>query len=82
MKASPFKVADNQTPIISIIEQKNFTKESLHVIDQQFDHIEEKIVKKNVYVEKLISKKFFSIKTKKPLIDLPSQREKVNFKTS
>ena len=34
VKASPFKIADDQTPIISIIEQNNFTNESLHVIGQ------------------------------------------------
>ena len=34
VKASPFKIVDDQTPIISIIEKKNFTNESLHVIGQ------------------------------------------------
>ena len=34
VKASPFKIANDQTPIISIIEQNNFTNESLHVIGQ------------------------------------------------
>ena len=34
VKASPFKIADDQTPITSIIEQNNFTNESLHVIGQ------------------------------------------------
>ena len=71
VKASPFKIADNQTPIISLIEQNNFTNESLHVIGQQLDHIEEKINEKTVVS-----------KPEKPLIDLPSQREKVVFKTS
>ena len=37
VKASPFKIADDQTPIISIIEQNNFTNESLHIIGQQLD---------------------------------------------
>ena len=71
VKASPFKIDDDQTPITNIIEQNSFTNESLQVIGQQLDHIEEKIVEKSV-----------SIKTKKPLIDLPSQREKFIFKTS
>ena len=44
MKASPFKIADEQTLVHSIIEQNNFTNESLHIIDQQLDRIEEKIV--------------------------------------
>ena len=32
VKAIPFKIADDQTPITSIIKQNNFTNESLHVI--------------------------------------------------
>ena len=71
MKASPFKIADVDTLIYTIIEQNNFTNESLHVIGQQLDRIEEKIDEKTVVS-----------KSKKPLIDLPSQREKVKFKTS
>ena len=82
VKASPFKIADDQTPITSIIKQNNFTNESLHVIGQQLDHIEEKIIEKTVFVEKPAFKKSVSVKTEKPLIDLPSQREKVMFKTS
>ena len=71
MKASPFKIADDQTPIYNIIEQNNFTNESLHVIGQQLDCIEEKIVETTT-----------ASKPEKPLIDLPSQRENVKFKTS
>ena len=43
----------------------------MHIIGQQLDHIESKIDEKT-HVSKI----------EKPLIDLPSQREKVNFKTS
>ena len=82
VKASPFKIVDDQTPIVSLIEQNNLTNESLHIIGQQLDRIEENIVEKTVSVEKPISKKSVSIKIEKPLINLPSQREKVNFKTS
>ena len=82
VKAFPFKIADDQTPITSIIEQNNFTSESLDVIGQQLDRIEEKIVERTVSIKKPASEKSFSIKTEKPLIDLPSQREKVMFKTS
>ena len=39
VKATPFKIADDQTPITSNIKQNNFTNESLHVIGQQLDHI-------------------------------------------
>ena len=55
MKASPFKVANDQTPNTSIIEQKNFTNESLQVIGQQLDRIEENIIEKTVSVEKPVS---------------------------
>ena len=77
VKASSFKIVDDQIPIISIIEQNNFTDESLHVIGQQLDRIEEKIVEKIVSVDKPVS-----VKTEKLLIDLPSQKENVMFKTS
>ena len=65
MKASPFKIADDQTPIVSLIEQNNFTNQSLHIIGQQLDRIEEKIVEKTPVS-----------KTEIPLIDLPSQDKK------
>ena len=82
VKASSFKIADDQTLITSIIKQNNFTNESLHVIGQQLDRIEEKIVERTVSTEKPVSEKSVSVKTEKTLIDLPSQREKVMFKTS
>ena len=82
MKVSPFEIVDDQTPIVSLIEQNNFTNESLQIIGQQLDRIEEKIVEKIVSVEKPVFEKSVSVKTEKPLIDLPNQREKVNFKTS
>ena len=53
-----------------IIEQNNFVNNSLHIIGQQLDRIEEK-------VEKIT----FS-KLEKPLIDLPSQKGKLRIKTS
>ena len=59
VKASPFKIADAQTPIISIIEQKKFTNESLHVIGQQLNHIEEKIVEKLLMLKNLFLKNLF-----------------------
>ena len=43
----------------------------MHVISQQLNHIEGKIDEKTVFA-----------KPEKPLIDLPNQRENVNFKTS
>ena len=61
MKASPFEIVDDQTLIISLIEQNNFTNESLHIIGQQLDRIEEKIDEKPPV-----------LKLEKPLIDLPS----------
>ena len=46
--------------------KRKFTNESLHVIGQQLDHIEEKIVERTVSVEKLVSEKSISVKTEKP----------------
>ena len=54
-----------------IIEQNNFVNNSLHIISQQLDHIEEKI-----------KKTASSIKAKKPLIDLPGQRQNLSLKTT
>ena len=82
VKATPFKIVDDQTPITSIIEQNNFTNASLHVIGQKLNRIEEKIIERTVSIEKHISEKSIFVKTKKPLIDLPCQKEKVMFKTS
>ncbi|KAL4616185.1 hypothetical protein ACB092_07G180400 [Castanea dentata] len=60
VKASHFKIADDKTPVFAIIEQNNFTNESLHIIGQQLDRIEEKIDDKPAVS-----------KPEKPLIDLP-----------
>ena len=51
----------------------------MHIIGQQLDRIEETIVDS---IEKPASEKSVFVKTEKPLIDLPSQREKVMFKIS
>ena len=59
VNATPFKIADDKTPIISI-------NESLHVIGQQLDRIEEKIIEKTVSIEKPAAEK--SVKTVLPLI--------------
>ena len=69
VKATPFKIIDDQTPITSIIEQNNFTNEYLHIIGQQLDHIEEKIIERTISTA---SKKSVFVKLEKPLIDLPS----------
>ena len=77
IKASPFKIAkiiDVNTPISTktkkIIEQNNFVNNSLHIIGQQLNRIEEKIEKPT------------SSKTEKPLIDLPSQRQNLSLKST
>ena len=57
VKTSPFKISNDQTPITCIIEQNNFTNESLHVIGQQLDWIEEKIVEDTVSIKKSASEK-------------------------
>ena len=71
VKASPFKITDADTPILKIIEQNNFTNNSLHIIGQQLDRIEEKSVEKPA-----------SSKPEKPLIDLPNNNNKKELKTS
>ena len=57
VNATSSKIADDKTPIINIIEQNNFTNESLHVIGQQLDRIEEKIVERTISIEKPVSEK-------------------------
>ena len=57
--ATPFKITDGQTPITSIIEQNNFISESLHVIGQQLDRIEEKIIERTVSMKNLLLKNLF-----------------------
>ena len=77
INASPFKFAkliDANNPVSNetkkIIEQNNFVNNSLHIIGQQLDHIEEKVGKPT------------SSELEKSLIDLPSQRKKLSLKTS
>ena len=76
INASPFKFAeliDTNNPISNetkkIIEQNNFVNNSLHIIGQQLDRIEEKVGKPT------------SSEPEKSLIDLPSQRKKLSLKT-
>ena len=59
IKATPFKIANDQTSITSIIKKNNFTNKSLHVIGQQFDRIEEKIVERTVLLKNLLLKNLF-----------------------
>ena len=44
--------------------------------------LKKKLLKKPFLLKNLFLKNLFFVKTEKPLIDLPSQREKVMFKTS
>ena len=55
---------------LSVIKKSNFVKAT----DKLLDRIEEKNVDS---IEKPASEKSVFVKTEKPLIDLPSQREKV-----
>jgi len=79
--ASPFKVTKNDTThseTRKIIEQNNFVNQSLHIIGQQLDRIEEK-VDSNKIVEKPIP---LAIKkdVEKPLISLPEERNGTSLK--
>ena len=60
---------------LSVIKKSNFVKAT----DKLLDRIEEKNVDS---IEKPASEKSVFVKTEKPLIDLPSQREKVMFRNS
>ena len=71
VKATPFKIANADTPVLKIIEQNSFTNNSLPIIGQQLNCIEEKFVEKPT-----------SSKPEKHLIDLPCQRQKLSLKTS
>ena len=73
IKATPSKISDDRTS--SLIERPNSTNESLHVIGQQPDHIEN-----TVSIKKFASEK--SVLIEPPLLDLSSQKEKVLLKTS
>ena len=77
INASPFKFAEliDANNLVSneakkIIEQNNFVNNSLHIIGQQLDRIEEKVGKTT------------SSKPEKHFIDLPHQRKKLSLKTS
>ena len=65
VNAISFKISDDRTPITSLIEQPNSTNESLHVIGQQPDHIENTASIKNFASEKPVS-------IEKALFDLSS----------
>ena len=63
---------------MGINESIKSQKHEKNIEEKQLDRIEEKFVEKFVSA----SEKSVPVKTEKPLIDLPSQREKVMFKTS
>jgi len=79
--ASPFKVTKNDTThseTRKIIEQNNFVNQSLHIIGQQLDRIEEN-VDSNKTVQKPIP---LAVKkdVEKPLISLPEERKGISLK--
>ncbi|KAL4643357.1 hypothetical protein ACB092_02G086400 [Castanea dentata] len=80
VKASSFKIANDKTLVSAIIEQNNFANEFLHIIGQQLDRIEEKIVEKTVF-EEIFFQTQFSVSTEKLYewnIDGLSEQEIVN----
>jgi hypothetical protein len=56
VKASPFKVASENTDVKKIIEQNNYTNQYLNSIGNQLDKIEEKLDNKPVKQEKPLIK--------------------------
>jgi predicted metal-dependent hydrolase len=82
--ASPYKVSKNDTTHTKtrkIIEQNNFANQSLHIIGQRLDRIEEKIDSPVKIIEKPIP---LAVKkdVEKPLISLPEERKGINLKTN
>jgi pectin methylesterase-like acyl-CoA thioesterase len=83
--ASPYKTSKNDpthSETRKIIEQNNFANQSLHIIGQQLDRIEEKI---DSSYDKIIEKPIpLAVKkdVEKPLISLPEERRGISLKTS
>jgi hypothetical protein len=81
--ASPYKASKNDpthSETRKIIEQNNFSNQSLHIIGQQLDRIEEKIESSKI-IKKPIP---LAVKKdiEKPLISLPEERRGISLKTN
>jgi hypothetical protein len=81
--ASPYKTSKNDpthSETRKIIEQNNFSNQSLHIIGQQLDRIEEKIESSKI-IEKPIP---LAVKKdiEKPLISLPEEIRGISLKTN
>jgi hypothetical protein len=81
--ASPYKASKNDpthSETRKIIEQNNFSNQSLHIIGQQLDRIEEKIESSKI-IEKPIP---LAVKKdiEKSLISLPEERRGISLKTN
>jgi hypothetical protein len=66
VKASPFKVASENSDVKKVMEQNNYTNQYLNSIGNQLDKIEEKLDNKPLKQEKLKP-----LKQEKPLIKIP-----------
>jgi hypothetical protein len=77
VKASPFKVASENTDVKKVIEQANYTNQYLNSIGNQLDKIEEKLDNKPLPKEK--HKPF---KQEKPIIKFPDLQSGTSLKVN
>jgi hypothetical protein len=77
VKASPFKVASENTDVKKVIEQANYTNQYLNSIGNQLDKIEEKIDNKP-----LLKEKHKPFKQEKPIIKFPDLKQGTSLKVN
>jgi hypothetical protein len=77
VKASPFKVASENTDVKKVIEQANYTNQYLNSIGNQLDKIEEKIDNKP-----LLKEKHKPLKSEKPIIKFPEIKSGTSLKVN
>jgi len=77
VKASPFKVASENTDVKKVIEQANYTNQYLNSIGNQLDKIEEKIDNKP-----LLKEKHKPLKSEKPIITFPEIKSGTSLKVN
>jgi hypothetical protein len=77
VKASPFKVASENTDVKKVIEQANYTNQYLNSIGNQLDKIEEKLDNKPLSKEK-----HKPLKSEKPIIKFPDLKSGTSLKVN
>jgi hypothetical protein len=77
VKASPLKVASENTDVKKVIKQNNYTNQNLNSIGNQLDKIEEKLENKPLKQEK-----HKPLKQEKPLIKIPELKQGSSLKVN